>query len=87
MYHLLIIILNVLNYKEFHTLIEINRKINEGCAINGIIPILDKKDFKTLKLPANKRINHTNYWEDEKEYKKRLKLYKENLKTLKKLNK
>lgn len=76
-----------INYKEFHKLIESKRKIDANCTVNTIIPILGRKDFKTLNLPADKRINHTDYWEDEKEYKKRLKLYKENLKTLKKLNK
>lgn len=77
----------LINYKEFNKLIENKRKTNASCAINCIIPTLDREDFDTLKLPVDKRINHTNYWEDEKEYKKRLKLYKNNLKILKKLNK
>lgn len=77
----------LIDYKEFHKLIESERKRNASCAMNYIIPTLDKEDFDTLELPVGKRINHTDYWEDEKEYKKRLKLYKKNLKTLKKLNK
>lgn len=77
----------LINYKEFRKLIEGNRERYEKCAINDIIPILDERKFETLNLPVDKRINHTNYWEDEKEYKNRLKLYRKNLKTLKKLNK
>ena len=77
----------LINYKEFRKLIEENRRRDETCAINDIIPVLYDDDLKTLELPVDKRINHTNYWEDEKEYKKILKLYKNNLKTLKNLNK
>lgn len=76
-----------INYKEFCKYIKKANKRSPNCVINDIIPVLDKKEFKILNLPADKRINHTDYWEDEKEYKTRLKLYKKNLKTLKKLNK
>lgn len=74
----------LITYKDFKKRIEQERGRRAHCPINSIIPIIeDDKDFKVLELPIEKRINHTNYWEDEQEYKKRLRLYRKNLKTLK----
>lgn len=77
----------LISYKDFKKSLDFEVKNNPKCQINSIINTYENDVFKILKLPANKRINHADYWENEKEYKKRLKLYKENLKTLKKLNK
>lgn len=77
----------LINYREFKKLIRIARKNREDCPINNIIPVMDKESFKIIDIPKGERINHTDYWENEKEYKKRLKIYKNNLKTLKNLNK
>lgn len=77
----------LISYKDFKKSLDFEVKNNPHCQINNIINTYEDDVFEILKLPADKRINHTDYWEDEKEYKKRLKLYKKNLKTLKKLNK
>lgn len=73
----------LISYKDFKKSLDFEVENNPRCQINNIINTYEDDVFEILKLPANKRINHTDYWEDEKEYKKRLKLYKKNLKTLK----
>ena len=77
----------LINYKDFKKIIEARRKHRPHIGICSLIEVLDENKFEILKLGLNYRLNHTDYWENEKEYKKRLKLYRSNLKILKKLSK
>jgi len=74
---------DLISYKDFKKEITKDIKINPNMQINDILNVVNEDDFDILDLPLDKRLNHTDYWEDQEEYKKRLKVYKKNLKTLK----
>lgn len=74
---------DLISYKDFKKEITKDIKLNPDMQINDILNVVNEDDFDILELPLDKRLNHTDYWEDQEEYKKRLKVYKKNLKTLK----
>ena len=78
---------DLISYKDFKK--EITKSIEKDPYkhINDILNVVNEDDFNILELPLDKRLNHTDYWEDQEEYKKRLKIYKKNLKTLKNYHK
>lgn len=73
-----------ISYKELIKII--NNKVKESPKdpINNILPELDRKQFKTINT-GNYSFMEGGYWENDKEYKKRLKTYKSNNKILKTL--
>lgn len=73
----------LISYKDFKKTMDDFNKNYPRTQINEIINVVKYDNFSPITLPIDKRINHTDYWEDEKEYKKRLTLYRKNLKTLK----
>lgn len=73
----------LISYKDFKKTMDDFNKNYPNTQINEIINVVKYDNFSPITLPIDKRINHTDYWEDEKEYKKRLTLYRKNLKTLK----
>ena len=73
----------LISYEDFKKTMDDFNKNYPNTQINEIINVVKDDDFSPVTLPIDKRINHTDYWEDEKEYKKRLTLYRKNLKTLK----
>ena len=77
----------LLSYKRFKSIINKTIKNHPRCQINDLIPLKDLEyDFNYIKVPKDMKINHTDYWYDEKEFKKRLKIYKLNIKLLKENN-
>ena len=73
----------LISYKDFKKTMDDFNENYPNTQINEIINVVKYDNFSPITLPIDKRINHTDYWEDEKEYKKRLTLYRKNLKTLK----
>ena len=72
----------------YKTLIKTLKKLDARERVNNILEVVDgkvKKDVQYIKTPRNLSIENSNYWDDNKEFKKRIKVYKNNYKILKEI--
>jgi hypothetical protein len=74
----------LISWKEFKSLINKAIKNNKRGQINDIIPT-KHLDIQYIEVPNGHKITNSNYWLDETEFAKRVKVYKNNKKVIKEM--
>lgn len=76
----------IVTWPNFKNSIKIHYKEDPRCGINYLVDTLNGDDykFKYIKV-GNFKITNSEFWETEEEFKKRIKVYKHNLKILKEI--
>lgn len=73
------------NWEDFNKTIIRRNNLDPKCEINTLVDYLNENEYnlKYIKKNPNLKVNNSEFWETEEEFKKRIKVYRHNLKILK----